>query len=66
MRATTYGLFSTYTSFGRGSGKRSANAFAAQGMAPTCTGIWSACATSRHCAIDQRDGEIPRRIRICE
>ena len=42
--------------------KASATALAAQGMAPTCTGIWSACATSRQSRVAERDGEVARGV----
>ena len=44
----------------------SASALAAQGMAPTCTGMWSACATSRHRASISATEKSREEFRICE
>jgi hypothetical protein len=50
----------------RASGKAAATARAAQGMAPTWTGMWSACATSRHRASQSAMEKSREELRICE
>jgi hypothetical protein len=39
---------------------------AAQGMAPTWTGMWSACATNRHPASHKAMEKSREELRICE